>query len=90
LLAGFVRNAICGAPRDPGCFIIYFVNERAKIDIIHYALKEFLIFATTCRVALKQEIVQSDGCPTERVRFDNVGARIEIVRMNFLDDLWPS
>jgi hypothetical protein len=89
LLAGFIRDAIRGASRDPGCLRINFMNERAKIDIVHYALKEFLIFATTPRFALKQEIVQADGCSAERIRFDNVCARIEISGVNFLDDLRP-
>ena len=65
------------------------MNERAKIDIVHYALKEFLIFATTRRLALKQEIVQAYGCSAERVRFDNVSAGIEISGVNFLYDFRP-
>jgi len=66
------------------------MNERTKIDIVHHALEEFLILATTCGLALKQKIMQADRCAAERVRFDNVGACIEISRVNFLDDLRPS
>ena len=63
------------------------MNERAKIGIVHHALKEFLIFAATLGLALKQEIVQADGCSAEGVRFDDVSAGIEIIGVNFLDDL---
>jgi len=63
------------------------VNELAKIGIVHHALKEFLIFATTRGLALKQEIVQAYGCSAEGVRFDNVSAGIEIIGVNFLYDL---
>jgi hypothetical protein len=65
------------------------MDERAKIDIVHHALKEFLIFATTSGFALKQEIVQPDGCSAEGVRFDDVRARIQVSRVNFLDDFRP-
>ena len=87
MLAGFIRDAICGATRDLSGFKINFMNELAKIGIVYHALKEFLIFATTRGLALKQEIVQAYGCSAERVRFDNVSARIEISGVNFLDDL---
>ena len=65
------------------------MNERAKIDIVHYALKEFLIFAAPFGFALKKEVVQADGCAAEGVRFDDVGARIQVRRVNLFDDLRP-
>ena len=63
------------------------MNERAKIDVVHHALKEFLILATSFGFALKQEIVQPDGRSAEGIRFDDVSARIQIISVNFLDHL---
>ena len=63
------------------------MNQRAKTDIVHHTLKEFLIFAATFRFALKQEIMQADGCSAEGVGLDDIRAGLEIIGMNFLDHL---
>jgi hypothetical protein len=87
LLSRFIRDAVRGAARDPSRLEINFMNERAKIDIVHDALKKFLILATMCWLALKQEVVQTDSRAAECVRFDNVCACVEISGVNFLDDV---
>src|SRR2546430_2693384 len=90
-------------PRMSGCACASDISDASTVcplkfrpdlsitvpDVINHALKEFLIFATACRFALKQKIVQADGCTAEGVRFDDVGVRIQISRVNFLDDLRP-
>src|SRR6266480_444091 len=60
--------------------------ESPETDIVHHTLKEFLIFAATCGFALKQEIVQADGCSAEGVGLDDICACLEIIRMNLRDN----
>ena len=63
------------------------MHKRAKIDIVHHALKEVLILAACRRCSRKKKIVQSDRGGAERVGFDDVGAGFEVLGVNFLDDL---
>src|SRR5213078_538579 len=57
-LTRFVCDLVCGASRDLRRRKIHFLHERAKIDIVHHALKEFLVLATASRFSGKQKIVQ--------------------------------
>ena len=74
-------------PRNPRRFEINFMNQRAKTDIVDYALKELLIFAPRDRFTLEEKIVQTDGGSAEGVRFDYICARVEVIGMNLLDHL---
>ena len=66
------------------------MHKLAKIDILYHALKKFLILATAHRLTLKQKVVKTDRGRTERIRLDDVRAGLEVLRMNFFDNLWLS
>ena len=76
---GLIGNTIRRTPRNCRGPHIHFVYERAKLDIVHHALKEFLIFATNWRLAGKKKIVQPDGGSAECVGFNDVGAGFKVL-----------
>ena len=79
--------SICRVQRDRRGCQIHFANERAKIDIVHDPVKEFLILPPTFWLALKKKIVETNCGRTESVGFDDVRTCFEVSGMNFLDHL---
>jgi hypothetical protein len=61
------------------------VHEPAKIGIVHYTLEKLLILSSGRWFTGEKKIVQSNRGRAERVRFDNVGAGIEILGVDLLD-----
>ena len=84
---GFFFKAIRGVARDFRRGNVHFADERAKIDVVHDALKKSPIFATFCRFSSKQKIVQTDGGGAECICLDDIRAGFEIFGVNLLDNL---
>src|SRR5438477_358880 len=79
--------SICRVPRNRRGCQIHFANERAKIDIVHDPVKEFLILPPAFWLALKKKIVETNRGRAKRVGFDDIGPCFEVNGMNFLDHL---
>ena len=88
-LAGRVRDRVRGMTSHARGREVYLLRKCPEIRVVHHALKKSGIFPSVFRFALKEEIVQPDGGGAEGVRLDDVRARLEIARVNLVDDLWP-
>src|SRR4029077_1676260 len=85
--AGLLGCSVCRMPRNRRGCQIHFANERAKIDIVHDPVKEFLILPPAFWLALKKKIVETNCGRAKRVGFDDIGPCFEVSGMNFLDHL---
>ncbi len=63
------------------------MSERAQGRVIDHSLEKLRILPAVAGLSRKQEIVQPDGGGAESVRLDQVRARLEILRVDFLDHL---
>ena len=63
------------------------MGERTKIGVVHDLVEKRLIFAAAGGFVGIKKVVQPDGGGAERIRFDNIGAGVEILAMDLSDDL---
>jgi hypothetical protein len=80
-----LADAIGGAPRDAGRFLIYLPGEGTELGIVDDTLKEHLVFATPGGFSGEKEIVQAEGGGAEGIGLDDVGTGFEILGVDFLN-----
>jgi hypothetical protein len=85
--SGLLANAIGGAPRNAGRFLIYLPGEGTELGIVDDTLKEPLVFAAPVGFSGKKEIVQTEGGSAEGVGLDDVGTGFEILGVDLLNHL---
>src|SRR4051812_33153504 len=63
------------------------MDQRPIIRVSYNALEKLLILSRPRRFSSKQEVMESDGGATKRVGFDDIGASLEILAMDLLNDV---
>ena len=72
-------------PGQSGRSQIHFPRQAAQERILDHIVEERLIFAALGMT--KEKVVLADGGGRKRVRFDEVGPGLQIVPVDFFDDL---
>ena len=63
------------------------MHEADEFGIVHDPLEEGAVLALAFGFSREQEIVEADGGSTKSVRLDDVGAGLEILGVDLLDQL---
>ena len=79
------EHRIDRAPGQFGRSQIHFPSQVAQERILDHIIEKGLIFATLGMT--KEKVVLADGRRRKRVRFNEVGPGLQIVPVNFFDDL---
>ncbi len=85
--AGGRADRIRGVPREAGGLEIHLASEALEERILDDLLKVRLILARALDAPFEKEIVLADGGRAKGVRLDDVGARFEVLAVDFLDHL---